>query len=396
MSRRQNPLLVAALACCLLATILSSKTCAREDDYENVCKQLVVAKKWGELASTCKEWSERKPKYVIPLKVLGIAYWNLELYPQYYDAINKKRNLEITLQPQYSQQDVKSWDLWIKRLKERQLDTYHIWLFWVIDFVEENPRSPVAHLLIGSEYIEDHDFAKAIEHLRKAIQLDPNYADAYSHLAVALTEAGQVDEGISCARKALEIHPKWAPAWCNLGNAYEQEGALEQMISAYKTAIKCRPDFALAYKNLGKALYQHKKEYQEAENALEKSVELNPTYCESWYNLGYLYLNKPRPENGKAVACLEKSIDCEPTFPDAYIELGIAYKRKGMFSKAIDCYKKNLVLKPGNAKAYFNLGVSYYRLGLRTEAEEAFKKASEVDPDGQMGLLSRQWLSQIK
>lgn len=375
MSRMKKLSFVGVLLCCLLIGVFSSESYATEGNHEKLCKDFLLERKWGKLAGACKQWSQKSPKNVIPLILLALAYESDGLYLECYATKVKERKLKRTLQ-----YDEKAWSSWVERL------------------VEDNPESPAAHLILGAEYYSNGKFHKAIEHFRKATQLDPAYTDAHSNLAGTLAEkeVGRFDEAITSVKKALEIHPKLAPAWCNLGLAYGGKGRLEQEASAYKKSIECSPDFAMAHYNLGTLLYEDKKKYQEAEKCFKKAVDLYPTYYKAWYNLGHLYLNKPTPENDKAIVCLKKSVDSEPAFPDAYVELGIAYKRKRMYSEAIDAYKKHLALRSNNPVAYFNLGVSFYRHGLKSEAKEAFRKASELDPDGQLGSLSRQWLDQIE
>jgi len=61
-----------------------------------------------------------------------------------------------------------------------------------------------------------NQLAEAIEHLRKAVALMPNSADAHSNLGGALVNAGKVDEGIQHLRRALELRPDHELARQNL------------------------------------------------------------------------------------------------------------------------------------------------------------------------------------
>ncbi|MCD4653563.1 tetratricopeptide repeat protein [bacterium] len=365
---------VAALLCCSLVNLPSSGAFSTDADHEKLCRSLLLDREWGKLTNSCKLWFKENPKNTIPLALLAIAYENHEQYRQSSDTWSKKNELERTLL-----QGEKAWDSWVENL------------------VKENPESAVAHFILGALYSGEGKFQKAIDSFRKTIQLDPSYASAYSNLAGTLVEkeVGRFNEAITYAKKALEIHPNLAPAWCNLGLAYGMKGMPEQEASAIKKSVEYHPDFAAGYYNLGTLLYSRKK-YQEAENAFRKAVGIHPIYCAAWYNLGHLYLNKPTPENDKAIVCLKHAINADPSFPDAYIEIGVTYKRKGMYSEAIDAYKKYLSLRPDNPIAYFNLGVSYYRQGQQSEAKSAFKKASDLDTHGQVGSLSRKWLAQIR
>ena len=57
----------------------------------------------------------------------------------------------------------------------------------------------------------------AIKFYEKAIDLNPNFADAYNNIGIVLLEMGQSDDAIKFYQKALEIEPSYAEAHNNLG-----------------------------------------------------------------------------------------------------------------------------------------------------------------------------------
>ena len=65
---------------------------------------------------------------------------------------------------------------------------------------------------------------EAITHYQKALQINPDYAEAHNNLGNALLQKGRVDEAIAQYQKALQIKPDYAEAHDNLGNALLQKG----------------------------------------------------------------------------------------------------------------------------------------------------------------------------
>jgi tetratricopeptide (TPR) repeat protein len=63
-----------------------------------------------------------------------------------------------------------------------------------------------------------------IEQYKKAIQLNPNFAQAYHHLGAAYIETKQFDEAIPYLKKAVELEPKDAMIHRNLSLAYIELG----------------------------------------------------------------------------------------------------------------------------------------------------------------------------
>ena len=123
-------------------------------------------------------------------------------------------------------------------------------------------------------------FVEAQQALWRAIEIKPDYADAYNNMGKALKDQGKLEEAIASYQKALKIKPDYAAAYNNMGNALKDQGKLEEAIASYRKALKIKPDHALAYNNMGNALkYQGKLE--EAIAAYQRALDINPDYVEA-------------------------------------------------------------------------------------------------------------------
>ncbi len=58
---------------------------------------------------------------------------------------------------------------------------------------------------LGGEYLKLNQFDKAAEHLRKAVEKDPNYSAAWKLLGKALTDAGHKDEAIKAYEEGIKV-----------------------------------------------------------------------------------------------------------------------------------------------------------------------------------------------
>lgn len=65
----------------------------------------------------------------------------------------------------------------------------------------------------------------------------------------------QRDAAIECCRKALAIEPDYAEARNNLGGAWREDGRLGEAEACYREAVRLKPDFVEARSNLGTSLY---------------------------------------------------------------------------------------------------------------------------------------------
>lgn len=123
-----------------------------------------------------------------------------------------------------------------------------------------------------ADEIEDTDPAEAETAYRKAIELEPDFADAHLNLGRLLHAAGAVREALAEYEAAREADDGDATTHYNIGVAAQDLGERSRAVAAYERAIELAPRFADARFNLS-ALYeamgetalatQHLREYRD-------------------------------------------------------------------------------------------------------------------------------------
>ena len=96
-------------------------------------------------------------------------------------------------------------------------------------------------------------YKEAIENYDKAIELNPQYADAYYNRGNAELDLSKYKEAIEDYNKAIELNPKYADAYNNRGNAKSYLDDSKEAIADYNKAIELNPQIAEAYINRGHA-----------------------------------------------------------------------------------------------------------------------------------------------
>ncbi len=80
----------------------------------------------------------------------------------------------------------------------------------------------------GLEYREAENWAESAEQFEKAVQADPDYAEAYSNLGYAYRKQGMFEKAVRTYNKAIELDAELAAAHEYLGEAYVQMGQMDK------------------------------------------------------------------------------------------------------------------------------------------------------------------------
>jgi tetratricopeptide (TPR) repeat protein len=128
----------------------------------------------------------------------------------------------------------------------------------------------------------------------------------YYDLGTFCIETGRLDEAIEALKEAVRLDPNFANAHTNLGASYKQLGRNEEAIEALKEAVRSNPAHPGAYFILGDTYYRLGR-YEEAAAALEKHAQVGrvdePVYRLRGFT--YLYLHRGEEAASDARACLK-------------------------------------------------------------------------------------------
>lgn len=106
--------------------------------------------------------------------------------------------------------------------------------------VEESKTevSAISYFTEGNRSRSQKEYDVAIEMYKKAIELKPNYANAYINWAMALRRLGKYDEAIEKCKKATGLNPDYARAWYNMACYYSLQNKKVEALENLKKAIQ--------------------------------------------------------------------------------------------------------------------------------------------------------------
>ncbi len=212
---------------------------------------------------------------------------------------------------------------------------------------------------------------QAIEMFNKAIQLDPDFALAWSGLADAYAMRynlwERTDENMEMAhkasRRALELQPDLGEAHASVGYAYVQQNKYQEAMHELDLALKLNPQLALAYRYYGE-LYCLISRHADAIPMYLKAIELDPDDYLSCGWLGQTYARlgmatEAQEANLKGIEVAQKHLESNPNDARAYNLMGVWYARLDDYDRAVDSMMKAIELSPGDALVMYNVACLY-------------------------------------
>jgi tetratricopeptide (TPR) repeat protein len=160
------------------------------------------------------------------------------------------------------------------------------------------PGSFMSHYEQGERDYEAGKYEEAVAEFREVLRLKPDWAEAHFELALSLTETEKLKDGIEEFKLVMKLNPEEQLeilSYYNLGNAYEDLGQYEEAVEAYQKAIKLNPGLSKPHNNLGLA-YAALARLAEAVAEFNQAVKLRSDYAEAHFNLGLAYLQSGRAQ----------------------------------------------------------------------------------------------------
>ena len=112
----------------------------------------------------------------------------------------------------------------------------------------------------------------------------------FSNYGGFLNEIGKRKDSELLCRKAIELNPNYANAYCNLGNVLRDLGKLKEAGFYYLKAIQLNPNLSMAHSNIG-SIFRDLGKLKEAEVYYLKAIQLNPYLSIAFYCLTTLKLS---------------------------------------------------------------------------------------------------------
>lgn len=218
--------------------------------------------------------------------------------------------------------------------------------------LKRHPKSALALNILGTAQSLQRKNALAVASLRKALEIDPGYAEGHNNLARILVDMKQDEEAAKHFRRAVMLAPDMTAALVNLATYLNNNNRSMTAVGLLERAIETGADALPLYLALGNAETKLKN-YAKAEAAFKKAMQVQGRSKAD---------SKDRRRN------------------DAAGLLAQAQARLGKDDEALASFTRALEADPNSAVATSGLAALLQTLGRFDEAHELFQRALAIDP----------------
>ena len=210
----------------------------------------------------------------------------------------------------------------------------------------------------------------------------------YGKQRMALRSRTSLSESLEHFRKAVDLDPDFAPAYLgiadavlllNYGGHLPLDEALREAGPAIQKAIGLDEGFGAAYASLG-LMRSLQGDVRAAESALSRAIALDPNNAKAhhWYGDLLIYgLGDP----GAAIPMLQKARRLDPLSPVITVTLGEAYSTSGNLAEGLRYFREALEIDPEFISAFNFMGLGYLSLGDVEMAAYWLEEAANRAPD---------------
>lgn len=202
------------------------------------------------------------------------------------------------------------------------------------------------------------DIQLAIEKLNRAKEMDYRRYDVYQSLCYEYEQAKDTANIEKTLTEGMELFPDSSYFLNSLINLYIYTGRNDQALELLNTAVSKNPNNAQFYYAKGSVYETGLKDYDKAEEAYKKALELEPNATNN-FSLGRIYYNQ-------GVSKLDKA----NSISDAAQYKEEKAKAEEFFRKALPFFEKARELKPDEKDFLMGLRGIYYNLNMSDKFDE--------------------------
>lgn len=234
-------------------------------------------------------------------------------------------------------------------------------------------------------------YKECIDTFHAVLETEPDNADVYNNLAVAYSCIADFEHAETYFVKALELDPQLAQAYINLSDLYYKAGDLASAVGTLqKGSYELQDNLAIAH--LLARVYIDDQRWEDAIEELERVLDGEPENYDAYYDLGHVCFELGDYEG--AISNFETVTEYRQDSELLFYSLAQAYEANNEIDKAISNYLKSIAVNDKFTLAYKKVGILFMARNDFEDAIEYFEEYANFDipqeeKDGVNKLIER-------
>ena len=246
----------------------------------------------------------------------------------------------------------------------------------------------------------DSSFRAARELYRRAVELDPQFAQAWAGLATCIameyswqlggTSPALIGEALAASERALALAPTLPEALISKGYLLMIEGRFDESATEFERAIRLNPGLFDAWYNYGR-LWVTRGDFERAGSMFDRAMQIDPDDFQS-PSLRLMvgrWLDRPEEIRNLAREILRRTdtyLALNPEDPRAHYFRAGALLHLGLRDEAFEAAERSVALRPYEFSSLYNAACVYAQAGERDRALDLLDQAIDK------GRGNREWL----
>jgi tetratricopeptide (TPR) repeat protein len=192
-------------------------------------------------------------------------------------------------------------------------------------------------------FFQHGHYADAEREFLRALQDDPDSAEAHALLGLARNRLNRADEALASCREAVRLAPEWS-----------------------------YPHYALGY------VLEKNDRFEEAAKALEEAIRLSP--LTAYFHSHLAFTRHRQGRYADALACADEGLRCDGQHVDSLNRRAMALAALDRFEEAEQTSRTAASLAPEDASTLANFGYVLYKRNNAAEALGVLRETLRLDP----------------
>jgi tetratricopeptide (TPR) repeat protein len=210
------------------------------------------------------------------------------------------------------------------------------------DALRLDPKNEQVYFNLGMLYLKFHTPDLAILVFEHGLKEMPDSPLLWMGMGLTQHLAERTEKAATALKKAVELDPAFTDAYIVLGDVLESDNKLEDALPVFETAIRKQPDLYIGYFYYGKILVKmNDGRMEQAIEALRKATRLRPEFAEGHYEFGRALEHAGHTE--EAIAEYKACAKLDPALAESQYRLALLYRKQGDTARAdlaLAAYKK--------------------------------------------------------